>query len=123
MGDRMTVEEELRVRVRQQEATGRLGMAALSGEDLPALVSRAAETVAAVLSVEYAKVLELLPDGSGLLLSAGVGWREGSVGRATVGANLESQAGYTLISREPVLVEDLRDERRFDGATCCASTA
>jgi GAF domain-containing protein len=37
------------------------------------------------------------------------------VGRATVGTNLESQAGYTLISKGPVIVEDLRDERRFEG--------
>lgn len=88
-------------------------MAALSGAALPDLLRQAVETVAGVLSVEYCEVLELLPDGSGLLLRAGVGWREDSVGRATMGVNLESQAGYTMISREPVVVEDLRSERRF----------
>jgi GAF domain-containing protein len=110
-----TAEDELRARVRQQEATGRLGLAALLGRDISALMEQAASVIADVLPVEYSEVLELLPEGPGLLLRAGVGWSEGLVGRATVGTNLESQAGYTLISKGPVIVEDLRDERRFEG--------
>ncbi|HET7480937.1 MAG TPA: GAF domain-containing protein, partial [Rubrobacteraceae bacterium] len=108
-------EEALRARVRQQEATGMLSLSALSGTGLPDLLNLVAETVASVLSVEFCEVLELLPDGDRLLLRAGVGWREGRVGEATVGTNLESQAGYTLISRGPVVVEDLRTEGRFRG--------
>jgi GAF domain-containing protein len=38
------------------------------------------------------------------------------VGRATVGTNLQSQAGYALISAGPVVVEDLRAENRFADA-------
>ena len=111
----LMAEDELRARVRQQEATGRLGLAALLGTDPLPLMDQAASTISEVLSVEYSEVLELLPDGTGLLLRAGTGWNEGLVGRATVGTNLESQAGYTLISRGPVVVEDLREERRFEG--------
>lgn len=92
-----------------------LGLSALSGTGLPDLLNLAADTVAGVLAVEYCEVLELLPDGDRLLLRAGVGWTEGSVGEATVGTNLESQAGYTLISKGPVVVEDLRIENRFRG--------
>jgi GAF domain-containing protein len=54
-----------------------------------------------------------MPDGTTLSLRAGVGWKEGLVGRATVGTNLQSQAGYTLISTGPVVVDDLRTENRF----------
>jgi len=50
---------------------------------------------------EYSKVLELLPGDRGLLLRAGVGWREGLVGHATVSTVRESQAGYTLLSGDP----------------------
>lgn len=111
-----TAEEELRARVRQQEATGRLGLAALSGMSLAGLRDEAVNVVAAVLEVEYCKILELMPDGNTLLLRAGVGWKDGLVGRATVGTNLRSQAGYALISADPVVVEDLRTENRFADA-------
>ena len=113
MAPRMAEDELLRARVRQQEATGSLGLAALSGTDLPALMNQAVNVVAEMLSMEYCKVLELLPDGNRLLLRAGVGWKEGYIGRATVGTNLESQAGYTLISSGPVIVEELSTETRF----------
>ena len=111
-----SVEEELRARVRQQEATGRLGLAALSGMDLAGLMDEAVHAVAAVLDAEYCKILELTLNGATLLLRAGVGWREGLVGKATVGTNLQSQAGYALISPGPVVVEDLRTENRFQDA-------
>ncbi len=67
------------------------------------------------MNVEYCKVLELLPGGENLLLLAGVGWREGLVRKATVGTEPDSQAGYTLASGGPVVVEDLREEKRFSG--------
>ena len=70
-----TAEEELRARVRQQEATGRLGLAALSGMNLTGLMDEAVNVFAAVLEVEYCKILELMPHGTTLLLRAGVGWR------------------------------------------------
>ena len=63
--------------------------------------------------MEYCKILELLPDGKALLLRAGVGWKEGCVGHATVDTGTNSQAGYTLISDKPVIVDDMRTEKRF----------
>jgi signal transduction histidine kinase len=105
----------LQARVRQQAAVAALGVRALSGVDLPALMQDAVETVARTLETELCKVLELLPDGRELKLVAGVGWRPGLVGNATVGTGLDSQAGYTLQSNEPVIVEDLRAEPRFRG--------
>jgi sigma-B regulation protein RsbU (phosphoserine phosphatase) len=58
----------------------------------------------------------MLPDGKALLLRSGVGWKPGTVGRGTVGAGTDSQAGYTLLSDQPVIVEDLRTETRFRGS-------
>jgi PAS domain S-box-containing protein len=76
-------------------------------------MQEATAVIATALKVEYAKVLELLPDGRALQLRAGVGWKEGLVGHATVGTGRESQAGYTLQSDAPVIVQDLRSETRF----------
>jgi PAS domain S-box-containing protein len=71
--------------------------------------------VAQTLGVEFCKILELLPDGKALLLRAGAGWKKGFVGVAIVNAAAESQAGYTLLSNAPVIVEDLQAETRFTG--------
>jgi PAS domain S-box-containing protein len=106
---------ESRVRARQQEAVVELGQRALAHADLGDLMQNAVGSIAEVLDIEYAKVLELLPGGEELLVRAGVGWKEGVVGRATVNANRDAQAGYTLLSDEPVVVEDLRYEQRFRG--------
>ncbi|QIN83499.1 PAS domain S-box protein [Rubrobacter tropicus] len=108
------VEGELRVRVRQQRSVADLGRRALSA-DVSSLMEEAVARVAQTLGVRYCKVLELLPEGDELLLRAGVGWDEGLVGRATVSSDRYSQAGYTLLSDKPVVVEDLSSERRFSG--------
>jgi hypothetical protein len=108
-------EQEIRAHAYQQQAVAELGQRALASADLQSFMQDTVESVAEVLEVEYSKVLELLPGGEGLLLRAGVGWEEGLVDRATVGSGSDSQAGYTLLSEEPVIVEDLRSEGRFGG--------
>lgn len=113
--ERKRAEETLRVRALQQEVAARLGLQALAGLDLAILMNEAVSELAKTLGVEYTKVLKLLPDCRKLLLVAGVGWKEGLVGRGTVGSGRDSQAGYTLLSSEPVIVEDLRTETRFSG--------
>ena len=77
------------------------------------VLDEAAALVAKTLDVAYCKVLELLPDGKALLLRSGVGWREGLVGRATVPTGADSQAGFTLRADKPIVVENVRAERRF----------
>jgi sigma-B regulation protein RsbU (phosphoserine phosphatase) len=57
----------------------------------------------------------LLPAREACLLRSGVGWKPGYIGKATVSISEESQAGYTLASGEPVVIEDLRTEKRFTG--------
>lgn len=60
-----------------------------------------------------AEILETLPGGEELRLWAGVGWEKGLVGRATVKAGFEFQAGYALLVNEPVFVDDLATETQF----------
>jgi GAF domain-containing protein len=48
-------------------------------------------------------------------MRSGSGWKPGYIGHATVGLGTDSQAGYTLLSGEPVVVEDLQTEKRFAG--------
>jgi PAS domain S-box-containing protein len=113
--ERKRAEQELAGRLRQQAIVAELGQYALATPDLQVIMEKAVNLVADSLDVEYTKVLELLPDGKALRLRAGVGWKEGVVGSATVGADTNSQAGYTLLSAGAVIVEDLRREARFTG--------
>ena len=69
--------------------------------------------IASILELEYCKIMELLPDGK-FLLRAGIGWKPEFVGKNVVGGEKESQAGYTLLSRMPVIVEDFEEENRFE---------
>jgi len=112
--ERKKAQAEAQIRADQQAVVALLGQMAL-GLNLNELFNEAVNLVAQTLDVEYCKVLELLPSEKELLLRAGVGWKEGLVGRATVGTGTDSQAGYTLLSDEPVIVEDLRTEKRFSG--------
>jgi PAS domain S-box-containing protein len=114
-GTYQRIERELRIRARQQETVAQLGQLALQGVDLNELMQECVQRTAQTLEVELCKVLQLSPEGDVLTLIAGVGWNEGLVGKATVGAGLDSQAGYTLQSNDPIIVEDLREETRFDG--------
>ena len=113
--ERKRVEDELKAGARQQAAVAELGQYALATPLVAAVMDEAVALVARTLGVEYCKVLELEANGTALRLRAGVGWKEGAVGRATVGIGTDSQAGYTLASGAPVIVDDLEDEPRFFG--------
>ncbi|GGA16162.1 hypothetical protein CYANOKiyG1_30280 [Okeania sp. KiyG1] len=100
-------------RIRQQRAVAQITQKALSGKNISLLMDEIVQIVAQILDGEYCKILQLLPDSNSLLLRAGVGWQEGLVGFALVSAGSETQAGYTLKSSKPVIVQDLRFETRF----------
>ncbi|MGH8058481.1 MAG: sensor histidine kinase, partial [Candidatus Entotheonellia bacterium] len=112
---REQTELALQARIRQQLIVAELGKHALAGLDLSALMDEAAVCVTRTLDMEYCKIWELLPDGQALWLRAGLGWKEGIVGHVTLDAGPQSNVGYTLLSKEPVIVRDLRTETRFSG--------
>jgi diguanylate cyclase (GGDEF)-like protein/PAS domain S-box-containing protein len=112
--DRKEVEGRLLKRAAEQAAVAALGERALEGGPLPALLDHAMQVIAEVLEVEFADVLELAADERVFLLKAGVGFREGLVRNITVSADwADSQAGFTMLTKEPVIVEDIVGEHRF----------
>ncbi|MBC1219303.1 PAS domain-containing protein [Nostoc sp. UCD121] len=112
---RRQAEKALEVHANQQAMVAELSQMALAGADLTTLMNSSVTIVAQCLKVEFCKILELLPGDRKLLLRAGVGWQPGLVGKAIVSGERNSQAGYTLLSKEPVIVDDLRTETRFNG--------
>ncbi|HEY9666007.1 MAG TPA: PAS domain S-box protein [Coleofasciculaceae cyanobacterium] len=113
--ERKRVEAELKTRARQQAAVAELGQQALAGKPVVTLMNQAVALIAQILGIEYCKVLELLPDGKTLLLRVGIGWREGVVGTTTLSVRPDSQSGYTLLSTEPIIVEDFSKEVQLKG--------
>ncbi|MEX2671192.1 MAG: response regulator, partial [Phycisphaeraceae bacterium] len=112
---RRRAEDLLQVHARQQQTVAQLGQLALVGEDLQALMEETVRRVAEAFDVPLAKMLECEPHGRSLRLRAGVGWQDGLVGQAIVRATPDSQAGYTLLTDQPVIVKHLPSETRFVG--------
>ena len=110
------LEAELKTRTLQQAAVVDLGQRALAGAELPDLMDVAVNVLTRTLDVEFARVLQLAPDGRRFAVRAGVGWEEPPGGHAVVDLRLHSQASYTLVSDMPVIVEDFGEEQRFAGS-------
>jgi two-component sensor histidine kinase len=103
----------LRVRIRQQELLAELGVLALQGANFIDMLNHTARMTAEGLGAEYCKVLEYIPAENRFLVRAGVGWNEGVIGSASVGADLASPAGFALHTGKPVISNHLENEQRF----------
>jgi two-component sensor histidine kinase len=103
----------LEQRIRQQEILAELGVLALRGVAFEELSQQTSVLVAEGMEAEFSKVLEYLRGENVFLVRAGVGWDEGVVGVATVGADLESPAGFALQTGKPVISNHLDKEDRF----------
>lgn len=111
--ERRKAEENLQRLFHQQEAVSQLGQQALKGIDLPALLNEAVQLIARILDVSFCRIMEHLPAQNALFARAGVGWLEEETGRTIVNVDTRSQAGYTLLNNQSVVVVDLRNETRF----------
>ncbi len=102
-------------RLRRQRSTlADFGLRAFRADDLDALLHEAAVHVSHAIEVDLVKVLELQPDGKTMLLRAGVNWKPGIVGHATLGAGKHSPGGYALHQDKPVVSRDVATENRFE---------
>jgi two-component sensor histidine kinase len=110
---RVRTEHELRMRAQRQEIVARLGARALAEEDLQGLLDDIAVTVAAMLDVDLAVILELVPGEETLRVRSSYGWKPEIAGPTQIPISARSQANYTLAAFGPVLVSDLRSESRF----------
>lgn len=112
-GDGESGRRALDLRIRQQEILAELGVLSLRGTPFNELLGETARLAALGLEAEFCKVLEFIPSENRLLVRAGTGWDSGVVGSATIGADLESPAGYALHTGRPVVSNQLENEDRF----------
>ena len=103
----------LRQRIRQQEILSELGVTALHGPSLDALLNETVRLAAEGLQAEFCKVLQHVDGENRLFVRAGVGWDAGVVGVASVGDDLQSPAGFALRTGKAVISNHLENEVRF----------
>ena len=93
----------------RQAAIAELGRRGLKGADVVELMREAANTTVGALGVSLAVILERV-DPRTLALRA---W-SGRASEAVAATTLTPERGYALVSGAPVVIEDWRDERRFE---------
>jgi len=106
-------QDELPYRRRQQALLREFGSAALQTRDLQLILRQATELCARGLECSYAKALEYLPDENRLIVRAGIGWPAGTVDLVSLGADIESPAGFAFQTGQSVISNHLQQETRF----------
>jgi len=99
--------------LRQQTTLARFGELALRSDDLDEILTEACRLAGEALGTDLAKVVELQEDGQTLLVRAGVGWKPGVVGVATIKATDNTSEGLALKTGEPMISPDIATETRF----------
>ncbi|BAY82796.1 two-component hybrid sensor and regulator [Calothrix parasitica NIES-267] len=115
--ERKKTQTDLANRIKQQATIAQLGQLALSGLELPALFKQTTVLVAQSLNVDSCKILELVPNSDALVLRSSVGLESDLLDNITVETNYKSQAGYTLLSGQTVILDNLNEENRFTGSS------
>lgn len=99
--------------LRQQVILAQFGELALRSDSLDEILTEACRLVGEALGTDFAKVVELQEDGRTLLVRAGVGWKDGVVGVATINAEGDTSEAYALKTGEPMISPDIAKETRF----------
>jgi len=99
--------------LRQQTSLARFGALALKSDDLDEILTEACRLVGEALGTDLAKVVELQEDGQTLLVRAGVGWKPGVVGVATIKVADDTSEGAALKTNKPMVSPDISKESRF----------
>jgi PAS domain S-box-containing protein len=103
---------QLSSRLKQQRAVAELGERALRATDLKTLLDDIVLVLVTTLDVEYCVVMELEAGGERMVLRAAAGW-DAADSLNVIETGPGSQVGYSLITSEPVIVDDFATENRF----------
>ena len=109
--ERKRYEQQLETRERQKSVLAELGRIALSGISLAALQDQLASMVAEALGSQLCGVIRLYPDQPRLRVQSRVGFSTDSMTEFSLKSTY--MVGYTLRMNQPVIMEDVTQERRF----------
>jgi two-component sensor histidine kinase len=86
-----------------------------SGETMPPerLTQHATAQVSGHMRIKHVKVMRYRPDAGDLLVVAGVGWKPGVVGQASLGIDHASPPGRAIQTAAAVVIEDLPNDPEY----------
>lgn len=102
--------DKLRRHIRILVDLGRLSVENASTERF---LDQAVVQIARAVEIHHVKVLQYRPDTSDLLLIAGIGWKDGVVGTATLSSDLRSPPGRAFQTAEPVSIRDFSEQEEY----------
>ncbi|HWR25073.1 MAG TPA: PAS domain S-box protein, partial [Methanosarcina sp.] len=112
ISSRVLDKEKSRSKENQYLSLTNLGRISTTCKDFQAILEKSSQLVAQGLKTEFSTILELLPDGN-FILRAGYGWEESLLGSIIMKGKEESQAGFTLFSKKPIILRNIQTETRF----------
>ena len=69
--------------------------------------------VARAIEIDHVKVLQYRTKTADLLITAGIGWKEGVVGRAALSSDLRSPPGRSFQTAEPVIIKNFDEQEEY----------
>ncbi len=101
------------VRAERQDLIVALLKTAWEASDPTVTIEEAVRGLTSAVSADAGAYFELRPKEDRLFVRAGLGWREGVVGRLTMDAYAGTVLGFALGQEPPVLVTDFHSDHRF----------
>lgn len=114
--EHLRTQQEIRTRERQQAAVARLGRTALLAQRVSEFIDEAVLIVRDTLEVEFAKILEFLPERGALRVISGAGWEKPVIGAVTGAEEPTSHVAEVLKTNRPAILDDLRQQLQYQGS-------
>ena len=111
--ERKQAERLSQMRARQQREVAQMGVKALQGEKLEALLDEAVTVVGDALDIEICRVLEHLSERGEFVTRAGLNLPEHERGQRAASDSVIFAAGHVFRTGHAVIIEDARTDERF----------
>ena len=110
---RKQAERLSQVRARQQRNVAQLGVRALQGKKVEALLDEAVAVIGEALDIEICRVLEHVQERKEFVTRAGLNLPDHERGQRAASDSPKFAAGHVVRTGEPVIIEDARRDARF----------
>lgn len=100
--------------MKRQRILANFGEFALRSDELHEVLTEACRLISEALDTPLAKVLKIENGNGTAVVTAGVGWPEGVVGKAEVQLSDRSSEAHAIEQGEPLITQNINEEERFE---------